>query len=277
MIVWSDCIKGDLEEVTAAQKKIKAAASILLEHWRSGKKLDSLPEELRPSDRAAAYQLAKALAELSGDNVIGWKIAATSEAGQRHINVDGPLGGRLLSTRVGAPGTQISLTDNIMRVAEIEFSFAFARPLPSGAREYEQSEVLDAVASLHLSIEIPDSRFNDFTQVGALQLIADTACASWLMIGPSVEVPWRSLDLAKHRVAGILNERKAAEGIGAAALGDPRYALTWLVNEVARYSDGIKVGDIVTTGTCIVPVPIAPGDVFTADYGKLGQMSVRIT
>jgi len=74
-----------------------------------------------------------------------------------------------------------------------------------------------------------------------------------------------------------LNERKAAEGIGAAALGDPRYALTWLVNEVARYSDGIKVGDIVTTGTCIVPVPIAPGDVFTADYGKLGQMSVRIT
>jgi 2-keto-4-pentenoate hydratase len=31
-----------------------------------------------------------------------------------------------------------------------------------------------------------------------------------------------------------------------------------------------------TTGTCVVPVPIAPGDAITMDYGVLGTLSVRI-
>ncbi len=41
-----------------------------------------------------------ALAEVSGDALYAWKIAATSEAGQRRINVDGPLAGRLFSRPV---------------------------------------------------------------------------------------------------------------------------------------------------------------------------------
>jgi 2-keto-4-pentenoate hydratase len=59
-------------------------------------------------------------------------------------------------------------------------------------------------------------------------------------------------------------------------LGDPRNALAWLVNEVANYCGGILAGDRVTTGTCITPVVIAPGDLVTVDYGVLGSMSVKI-
>jgi hypothetical protein len=33
------------------------------------------------------------VARQSGDTVAGWKIAATSEAGQKHINVEGLGGG----------------------------------------------------------------------------------------------------------------------------------------------------------------------------------------
>jgi 2-keto-4-pentenoate hydratase len=262
--------------VVDRRERIKAAASLLVDHWQSGKKLVSLPEELKPPDRAAAYQVGKVLAELSGNSVIGWKIAATSYAGQRHINVDGPLAGRLLSSRVIAPSGNISLSNNIMRVAEIEFGFAFSGALPPRPQKYEQKEVLDAVAGLRLCIEVPDSRFYDFTKVGALQLIADTACACWLTIATTIETTWRDIDLAQHAVAAFLNGRKVADGFGAAALGDPRRALTWLVNEVSQYSDGIQPGDVVTTGTCIVPVAVEPGDIFTADYGNLGGISVQI-
>jgi 2-keto-4-pentenoate hydratase len=48
------------------------------------------------------------------------------------------------------------------------------------------------------------------------------------------------------------------------------------VNEVANYCGGILAGDRVTTGTCITPVVIAPGDLVTVDYGVLGSMSVKI-
>ena len=41
-----------------------------------------------------------ALESRSSGKLFGWKIAATSEAGQRHINVDGPMAGRILPETV---------------------------------------------------------------------------------------------------------------------------------------------------------------------------------
>ena len=135
----------------------------------------------------------------------------------------------------------------------------------------------DAVRSLHLSIEVPDSRFSDFTKVGAAQLIADTACASWLVLGPATTVPWRHIDLSAHSVKGLRNGTQVAEGTGKAVLGDPRKALTWFVNEAATYCGGVKAGQFVTTGTCIIPFGISPGDEVTIDYGELGTISASIT
>ncbi len=57
-------------------------------------------------------------------------------------------------------------------------------------------EVLASVATLHPAIEIPDSRYVDFTAVGAAQLIADNACAHQFVLGPAASGSWRSMDLA---------------------------------------------------------------------------------
>ena len=257
--------------------EIDAAALILLQHWQETTRIDGLPGHCRPQSRAEGYAIAARLAELSGQESRGWKIAATSEAGQRHINVDGPLIGRILAHRLLPPSSSVTLGDNIMRVAEAEFAFALATDLPPRGRDYSLDEALTAVSSLHLSIEVPDSRYSDFTKVGAAQLIADTACASWLVLGPPVEADWRRLDLAAHRVSGTRNGTQAADGTGKAVLGDPRLALQWFVNEAARYSGGVKAGQFVTTGTCIVPMAIAPGDAVTIDYGDLGTISANIT
>jgi 2-keto-4-pentenoate hydratase len=163
-----------------------------------------------------------------------------------------------------------------MRVAEVEFAFAFERALSPRPAPYSRDEVFNAVSALRLSIEVPDSRYVDFTAVGAPQLIADTACASWLMLSPPISTEWRSVDLSAHAVRAIVNGTVVAEGTGKAALGDPRDALVWIVNEVCRFADGIKAGDIVTTGTCIVPAAVAPGDTVTADYGPFGTLTARI-
>ena len=151
------------------------------------------------------------------------------------------------------------LDGNIMMVAEAEFAFKFARALPRRANPYTQEEVLDAVESLHPAIEVPDSRYNDFVKVGAPQLIADTACADWFVLGRPTTADWRSRDLVAHAVGAYRNGEKVAAGSGANVLGDPRVALTWLVNELRTYADGISDGQFVTTGTCVVPVPIQRG------------------
>lgn len=252
------------------------AASILLRSWQGLTRIDALPEACRPRDRAEGYAIAAALARQSGGTVAGWKIAATSEAGQKHINVDGPLGGRILKERLVPPGGTVWLDGNLMKVAEAEFAFVLGRAMPGRGAPFTQDEVMDAVTALHLSIEIPDSRYADFTKVGAPSLIADLACPSWLVLGPAVAADWREIDLSTHRVAAWKNGVEAAVGSGKAVLGDPRIALAWLVNEAAKYGGGVEAGQFVTTGTCVVPVPIAPGDTITADYGVLGSLSVKI-
>jgi 2-keto-4-pentenoate hydratase len=251
---------------------IRSAAEQIWQHWQALTTLEELPAECRPANRVEGYAIQAEFARLTGQVVRGWKIAATSVAGQKHIGVDGPLAGRLLKERVLPGGATVSLAGNLMRVAEAEFTFQFAQALPQRAENYALDEVLAAVASLHCAIEIPDSRYRDFLRVGAPQLIADNACASWFLLGAATAAPWRELNLAEATLTAYLNGKRVADGVGANALGDPRSALVWLVNELNTYSDGIRAGEIVTTGTCIPPVTIAPGDRLRVDYGVLGEI-----
>ena len=252
------------------------AAAILWETWRQSRRIDQLPPRCRPRDRAEGYAVQREVARLSGQRVAGWKIAATSLAGQRHIGVDGPLAGRLLADRLVAPGSVIDLTGNAMRVAEAEFAFRMAAPLPPRSSPYSAADVAAATASLHLAIEVPDSRYDDFAVVGAPQLIADTACAWWAAIGPAVDAEWRARDLVRHDVAALRNGAPAGSGRGA-NVGGPLRALTWLANEVATYAGGLHAGDVIITGTCVPPVPIAPGDRMRMDFGDLGHIDVAFT
>jgi 2-keto-4-pentenoate hydratase len=252
------------------------AAAILWKNWQERTRINELPADCRPADRAAAYATQTEVVKFSGQKVAGWKIAATSAAGQKHIGVDGPLAGPLLANRVLKDDSIVPLDGNIMMVAEAEFAFTFARALPKRANPYTREEVLDAVGSLHPAIEVPDSRYNDFAKVGAPQLIADTACADWFVLGAPTAADWRSRDLVAHAVTAYRNDEPAATGSGANVLGDPRIALTWLVNELRTYADGITAGQFVTTGTCVPPVPIKRGDTFRADFGDFGRVNAKL-
>lgn len=256
--------------------KSREAADLLWRLWRDGTCIAALPAPLRPATRAEGYAIQAQLGRHSARPIAGWKIAATSEAGQRHIAVDGPLAGRLLAERVHPDGATIPLGANRMRVAEPEFAFCFGRDLSPRAAPYSVAEVLDAAAALHTAIELPDSRFQDFTTVGAAQLIADNACAHEFVLGAATDAPWREIDLARHRVVGRVAGQPPREGGGASVLGDPRVALAWLVNELSGLGLTVAAGQVVTTGTCMTPLPIAAGDTITADFGALGSVGVRI-
>lgn len=255
------------------------AARCLWHHWQAGTALDHLPMPLQPTTRAQGHAVQACLPEASGRAVLGWKIAATSQAGQAHINVGGPLPGRLLSGQVLAAGTPVPASGNRMRVAEPEMAFRFGQALAPRASAYRMDEVMAAVDSLHPSIEIPNSRFADFTAAGEAQLIADNACAHHFILGPASTTDWRALDLSQHPVHATVTRPDGRtwqrSGSGAAVLGDPRLALTWLVNALSELGVSLQPGQFVTTGTCMAPLAIEPGDQVLADFGDLGQLSMH--
>jgi 2-keto-4-pentenoate hydratase len=276
----------------------RSASDLLWKCWEEGLRLTALPKDIRPKTRQDGYAIQAWLEARSAAPLFGWKIAATSVAGQAHINVDGPLAGRLLREKAFDTGATVLFGANHMRVGEAEFAFRMASDMPPRDAPYPTSDVLDAVRSLHPAIEIPDSRFDDFTIVGAPQLIADNACAHLFVLGPEAPAVWRDIDLVAHAVTGSVGGRLIAgrdagpiagrpftgrrgseltrEGRGGNVLGDPRVALTWLVNELSGLGITLKAGEVVTTGTCLTPLPIAPGDEMTADFGMLGRVSVFI-
>ena len=256
------------------ESQLQTASDTLWNAWQQGRRIAALSDDCRPRTREDGYAIQARLEPRSARAVFGWKIAATSKAGQAHIAVDGPLAGRLLAERVFESGSRLTYGRNHMRVAEAEFAFRMGVDLPPRTTHYAVDEVLDAVATLHPAIEIPDSRYDDFTIVGAAQLIADNACAHDFVLGAPAEVAWRSIDLAAHRVVGAVAGGVEREGIGANVLGDPRLALAWLVNELSALNLTLHAGQVVTTGTCLVPLPISPGDHVTCDFGVLGKVRV---
>ena len=255
------------------------AAREIWRHWQAGSSLDQLPDRCKPANRAQGYAAQAWLPQVSGRSVRGWKIAATSLAGQRHIQVSGPLAGRILAGQVLLPDAVVPPQGNRMRVAEPEMAFVMGQDLPARREAYRQDEVMAAVSALHPSLEIPNSRFAVFTHAGEAQLLADNACAHQFILGPQAPALWRTLDLGQHPVQAQVTQEDGRtwtrEGTGAAVLGDPRTALTWLVNELSGLGIGLQAGQCVTTGTCMAPLELTEGDGVVADFGPLGRIGMR--
>ena len=102
--------------------------------------MHDLDPTLRPGDRAEGYAIQAAMARYGSP--FGWKIAATSEAGQKHINVAGPQAGRIFGERVIADGGTAPMAGNEMRVGEPEFAFRMGRDSPPRPTAYSVEEVL---------------------------------------------------------------------------------------------------------------------------------------
>lgn len=260
-----------------ATDRAQAAARILCDAWREGRHLDGLPEACRPVDRQQGLAVQAAWAPCLGQAVAGWKIAATSLAGQRHIGVDGPLAGPVFAHRLHGDGACVSLAANRMRVAECEIVFHFGARLAPRDGGYGRDEVLAAVSAVGPGIEVPDSRFLAFERAGQAQLLADAACTNELLLGATTPADARLLTLASLNVHALLGDGHVVHGVGANVLGDPLAALLWFVNERSAAGVTLESGSFVTTGTCVAPIPVQPGDTVVGDWGWLGRASIAFT
>lgn len=255
----------------------KEASDLLVRHWKDGTTLAELPAQLNPRTIAEGFDIQSHVERHTSSPLWGWKIAATSQAGQKHINVDRPLAGRVLRERVTPYGQKVSLGLNRMTVAELEFAYRIGQDIePRSSGEWQTEEVMNMIDGLFLGSEIPDSRFEDFTSVGAAALLADNACGDKYVLGPEVK-DWRGRDLVPHAVKGWIvgREGEISEGKGGNVLGDPRIAMTWIANELGRFGITLKKGEFVTTGTCVFPLTVKPGDTVIGDYGDLGRLEIE--
>ena len=255
---------------------MQTTSDYLINLWQHQQRCVGLPQALQPASREEAYRVQALMEGQSVFPLQGWKIAATSVAGQKHIGVTGPLAGRYIAERVLPSGGIVPFGRNHMKVVEVEFAFRMGAELSPRNHPYTEEEVFAAVASLHPALEFPDSRYDRFEIVGVDALIADNACADWLVVGEAVPEIWRDMDLAAFSPVGKIAGKEDRIGLGSNVLGSPRIAMTWIANELSSLGISLAKGQLVTTGTCVVPMAIAAQDRVVGDFGVLGRVEAVV-
>jgi 2-keto-4-pentenoate hydratase len=211
-------------------------------------------------------------------DLAGYKIGFTSEAVREDLAVEEPAFGRLLDrTRPStAADSTIDSSEFIAPRIEPEITFVL------GERPYDSladGDALDAVRAIVPAIEIVDCRIRgwDFTPPEA---IADNALAAALLVGeersPSGLDGGHGPDLTREQVAVEIDGQQVAAGTGAAVLGHPVRALTWLADALAERGETLEAGDLVSTGSITRPIPIEPGQRVTARFDSLGSVDVGV-
>lgn len=228
-------------------------------------------------DVATAYRIQTAWSALRlarGERVVGRKIGLTSEAIQRQLGVSEPDYGALWASSYYAAidGTvTVPIDDFLQPRVEGEIAFRLARPLRGP--NIKPQQVIDASDACALAVEIVDSRVADW-KIKLVDTIADNASYGGFAHGP-----WDSMMQFAELAALVMEIRQngvvTAEGLGAAALGNPARSTAWLANKLFELGVSLEPGDIIISGGITKMLPVAIGDEFVFSLTSQPNLIVR--
>lgn len=224
---------------------------------------------------ADGYAVQRELIELllaDGDRIVGHKVGLTSKAMQKMVGVDSPDHGPVLASTVYRDGDTIDLGGFIAPKIEAEIVFVLGERLagPGVTLLAARAAIAGAVAGM----EIVDSRIADW-RIKLADTVADLA-SNGAMATSSQLVPLGGWD---PRLVGMTLTRNGVlidSGAGAAALGDPVAVVAWLANVLGEQGVALEPGHMIMTGALHAAVPMTPGDVFRAEFDRLGPVTVRV-
>lgn len=203
----------------------------------------------------------------------GWKIGLTSLRMQALCAIDHPVAGRVFAARLLPSGASISLGSLLRMGLEFEICVRLCRDLPARAEGWRRDEVEQAVGAICPAVEVIDDRLTDYP-LDPLSLVADNAWNEGLVLG---EWQTRWPDLAAARGEVIVDGELVDAGLGRDVLGHPFEPLTWLANHLRARGEGLRSGDLVSTGSLVTTrFPSAPGRYRFALDG-LGAVELEVT
>ncbi len=254
-----------------------AASDHDIDHEGLARRLDRALESLAPIPPLSqafgltsiedAYRVQTAwdaIRRAKGESIMGRKIGLTSQAVRDQFGVDEPDFGNLWSSRhvVLRDGrASVDTATFLQPRIEAEFAFLMGGSLPPG--EVTAADVIAVTEAVAPAFEIVDSRIADW-RISITDTIADNAS-----FGAFAVSDWRSGmqadELDQVQLAVRHNGSIAAKGLGAAAMGHPANAVTWLANRLRAFGVELEPGDVVMSGSVAPMVSVASGDEFALE------------
>jgi 2-oxo-hept-3-ene-1,7-dioate hydratase len=212
-----------------------------------------------------------------GRRICGRKIGLTSRAMQLASQITEPDYAPLMDDMFFETGGDIPFERFIAPRVEVELAFVLGEPLKGPGVTLFQ--VLQATEYVTPALEIIDARIEQFDRDTkaprkVFDTIADFAACAGVVLGGRPVKP----DAVDLRWVGALLYKNAVieeTGLAAAVLNHPATGVAWLANKIAPYGEQLNAGDVVLGGSFTRPTAAERGDVLQADYGPLGNISLR--
>ena len=224
---------------------------------------------------ADGYAIQRELIDLllaDGDRVVGHKVGLTSKPMQKMVGVDSPDYGPVLASTIYRDGDTIPASRFIAPKIEAEIVFVIGERLEGPGVTVTQAHA--AIAGAVAAMEIVDSRIADW-RIKLADTVADLA-SNGAMATSSRIVPITDIDTRLVGMTLTRNGELIDTGAGAAALGDPVAVVAWLANVLGGDGVALEPGHLIMTGALHAAVPMTPGDVFRAEFDRLGPITVRV-
>jgi 2-keto-4-pentenoate hydratase len=236
-------------------------ADALLAARRGGPAVSPAPPLL---DLAAAYAVQDRVAAALG-GIAGWKGGPADPAAARASPI---FHGLVVHSPAHFDGRDFRIIG-----VEGEIAFVMARGFVPGSPTAD-ADILDAVASAHVAIEVCDTRIEPWREADALWKLADCQANRGLVLGDAV-AGWRTRDLSAQHAAITADGVEIGGRTGPGPTGDPRAVLCAVVHHLVTQRNGIAAGAAVTTGSWTGLPLVQPGARVVATFDGLGSAEAR--
>ncbi len=207
-----------------------------------------------------------------GDSTAGYKAALTGRVAQKAMGLTEPIFGTLLDSMILESGAEIDMSRLPGLLIEVEIALYLEQEVisPLNSRDEAKAVAIEAAPAF----ELPRMRLADPSAIKAVDMIADNAGATLVVIGQ--KQPITSLeDLNRVQAAFFKNHRQINQGQAKEAMGNQYDALFWLINKILAQGRILEKGQILLTGALCGMLPAEPG-FYHSDYGELGNIDFSL-
>lgn len=238
----------------------KSFAQALFNAYQTKQPLKRADQEGVVTDDETAYAVQDCVARLKQLPTGGYKVSLTSQQTQDMFDADSPLYGQQVDSHFLPSPAVLSLKQQTMApLLEVELGFRATEDLLPN----DSLDDLRHKTTVCGTLELPDCRFADwFPDLNKYCVMSDCAVGGYVVYGrerPADEV-FSTIDDAANVNATLYHDgQKEATGQSSEVLGNPFKSLQWLVGKLAAQGKQFRAGQLVSSGTFLLPPHLTAG------------------